>query len=469
MKQRIRVKLILTYATIIFMMAGFSMSFVSVFSESYIINESQKKLRQYADRIAISLVSTYNTQKVTSLFELQYQLGKVTENDYVLLLFDGNDQVISSINTSLTTLTTEQFRNEIIGSLTRDGSYFLRKDGKTYAYYVRQIRYGTDDKFCTIVTLMQIDRYNLDSILLLLFLVATGFASMIAVISAYFFSGQLTSNLKKLKIKANMLAQRKFDSSIVINSDDEVGEVAKSFDEMAKSIEEYDRSQKVFLQNASHELRTPLMSIRGYVEGLRDGVFDNKEEIYDTVLTQCTRLEKIIEEVLYLSKIETTKDMLQPAPVTTVELINEAMERVMGIASLGNVEIIMGDIVVMTLNADADHMATVFTNILSNCLRFAEKRIIIEAVPVENGVVFTVTDDGPGINEDDLQYIFERFYKGHKGKHGLGLAIAKAIVTTHKGTITAYNRTDGTHGAVFEIFLPAENKRQESKHNQKPE
>jgi two-component system sensor histidine kinase CssS len=280
-------------------------------------------------------------------------------------------------------------------------------------------------------------------------------ASFIAVLSALLFSGQLTRNLKKLQKRADMLAKRQFDNTIVINSKDEVGELAKSIDEMAKSIEEYDRSQKVFLQNASHELRTPLMSIRGYVEGLRDGIFtDNTDAVYDSILNQTSRLEKLVEDVMYLSKIETTKDIMVMSTVNTLEIIDEAIERVEGIASANEISLVKGDILIADIIGDGDHLATVFTNLFSNSLRFAKSSIFIEAVPVEKGVVFTVTDDGQGFSEDDLPHIFDRFYKGKKGKHGLGLAIVKAIVTAHKGTVSAYNRTDGQQGAVFEVFLP---------------
>ena len=241
-----------------------------------------------------------------------------------------------------------------------------------------------------------------------------------------------------------MLAKRQFDNTIVINSKDEVGELAKSIDEMAKSIEEYDRSQKVFLQNASHELRTPLMSIRGYVEGLRDGIFtDNADAVYDSILNQTSRLEKLVEDVMYLSKIETTKDIMVMSTVNTLEIIDEAIERVEGIASANEISLVKGDILIADIIGDGDHLATVFTNLFSKSLRFAKSSIFIEAVPVEKGVVFTVTDDGQGFSEEDLPHIFDRFYKGKKGKHGLGLAIVKAIITAHKGTVSAYNKKLG--------------------------
>ena len=136
--------------------------------------------------------------------------------------------------------------------------------------------------------------------------------------------------------------------------------------------------------------------------------------------------------------------------------MDEAIERVDGIASANGIRIVKGEVVKEELVCDGDHLATVFTNLFSNALRYAKSTIVIEACSVEKGVVFTVTDDGPGLSEEDMPHLFDRFYKGASGKHGLGLAIVKAIAVAHKGTVEAYNRKDGHSCAVFEVFIPNE-------------
>ena len=455
MKYSIKTKLILSYAVIIFLMAGISMSFVSLFSEGYIIRDAHTKLRQYADRIAITLASKQQSFSIFYDFMWESVVREVADKNYSVAIFDSNTNLYAVSNFDMLNLNEETLIRYVKLRDGRNGSFVIPENRETYVAYSRLIKYSNGTPFATIVVLMQVDRYNLDGLLFVLFFVSVMAASFIAVLSALLFSGQLTRNLKKLQKRADMLAKRQFDNTIVINSKDEVGELAKSIDEMAKSIEEYDRSQKVFLQNASHELRTPLMSIRGYVEGLRDGIFtDNADAVYDSILNQTSRLEKLVEDVMYLSKIETTKDIMVMSTVNTLEIIDEAIERVEGIASANEISLVKGDILIADIIGDGDHLATVFTNLFSNSLRFAKSSIFIEAVPVEKGVVFTVTDDGQGFSEDDLPHIFDRFYKGKKGKHGLGLAIVKAIITAHKGTVSAYNRTDGQQGAVFEVFLP---------------
>ncbi len=455
MKCSIKTKLILSYAVIIFLMAGISMSFVSLFSESYILKEARTRLRQYADRIAIVLASKQSSIPMFFEFAWNSISKEIADKNYSVAVFDEDNEIYAVSNFEVINLQKETLAKYVKSRNGQSGVFVIKEDKETYVAYSRQIKHSSGATYANIVVLLQVDRYNLDGLLTLLFFVSVLAASFVAVISALLFSGQLTRNLQKLRIRADMLAKRQFDTTIVINSNDEVGELAKSIDEMAKSIEEYDHSQKVFLQNASHELRTPLMSIRGYVEGLRDGVFtDNADEVYESILNQTSRLEKLVEDVMYLSKIETTKDIMHMSSVSSLEIIDEAIERVEGIAAANDIAIVKGDIVITNIYGDGERLATVFTNLFSNSLRFAKKQIFVEAVPVENGVIFTVTDDGPGFSEEDLPHLFDRFYKGKKGNHGLGLAIVKAVVTGHRGTVDAYNRTDGQSGAVFEIFLP---------------
>lgn len=459
MKHSIKTKLILSYAVIIFLMAGISMSFVTLFSESYILRDAHSKLRQYADRIAITLASKQTSLPIFFDFVWDSIIREVSDSNYSLAVFDADNKLHAVSNFDQLDLERETLIKYVQNRNGRTGGFVIPENRETYVAYSRHIKYVNGETYATIVVLMQLDKYNLDGLLFVLFFSSVLTAAFIAVISAFLFSGQLTRNLKKLQKRADMLAKRQFDNHIKINSKDEIGELAKAFDEMAKSLEEYDHSQKVFLQNASHELRTPLMSIRGYVEGLRDGIFtDNTDAVYESILNQTSRLEKLVEDVMYLSKIETTKDIIVMSTVNTLEIIDEAIERVEGIASANDISLVKGDILIADIVGDGDHLATVFTNLFSNSLRFAKSTIFIEAVPVERGVIFTVTDDGQGFSEDDLPHIFDRFYKGKKGKHGLGLAIVKAIVTAHKGTVTAYNRTDGQSGAVFEVFLPINKK-----------
>ena len=452
MRSSITAKLILSYAAVIFMMAGISTSFISLFSDGYILNESNKKLQQYADDLVVA-VSTQ--QKDLALaYQLQKTFTEMRKNDYALAIFDNDGTWQTGVHYESFPITLDEFKTAMKSKLDREGAEVLKHSTGNYALFIRHLYDIDANEKTTLVLYMQVDRYGIDRALFTLYLIALCVAALFAVCFALIFSSTLTLNLKKLKVRANMLAKRKYDCSIKIEADDEVGELSEAFDAMAKSIEEYDLSQKIFLQNASHELRTPLMSIRGYTEGLKDGVFGNTEEIYAEILDQTARLENIIEDIMYLTKMETSKDTISLEEATTLQIVDEAIDRVQGIAVSGNINIVKGDIAIMNVMCDVDNFCIALTNIISNCIRFAKSEVFIEVKPVTKGVCFTVSDDGPGIHEEDLIHIFDRFYKGKKGKHGLGLSIAKAVVTSHGGAVHARNKNGEQTGAVFELFLP---------------
>ena len=452
MKSSITAKLILSYAAVIFMMAGISTSFISLFSDGYILSESNKQLKKYADDLVLMVSTQQNELALRYQLETTYEEMKI--NDYALAIFNEKGEREAGFHYESFPISLDDFVTAVKPKLNQEGANVLKHTTGNYALFIRNLYDIDTDEKITLVFYMQVDRYGIDRTLFTLYMMSICIATLFAVCFALIFSSTLTLNLKKLKVRANMLAKRRYDCSIKIDSNDEVGELSEAFDAMAKSIEEYDLSQKIFLQNASHELRTPLMSIRGYTEGLRDGVFDNNEEIYTEILDQTARLEKIIEDIMYLTKMETSKDAVALEEATTLQIIDEAIDRVQGIAVAGNINIVKGDIAIMNVMCDVDNFCVALTNILSNCLRFAKTEVMIQVRPVTKGVCFTVSDDGPGIHEEDLVHLFDRFYKGKKGKHGLGLAIAKAVVTSHGGAIHARNKQGDETGAIFEIFLP---------------
>ncbi|PWM47033.1 MAG: hypothetical protein DBX47_01225 [Clostridiales bacterium] len=459
----IQAKLTLIFMLLIIIIGGISLGFVSFFMEDYVINAVQRDLLDNTDKL-----TRYYLNFAGYDYTLDTMFDMVADKNYSFVILDEKGDYVDSRDAGALKRVFSDIEKQAPGALSqfviKDGTKLVKIENRAFIMCTQRMTInGYTVGFLVLLT--PLSNYTFASTPISLYFFAILVASVLAILIATFMAKTITSNIKRLKVRANLLANRRFDVDVPITATDEVGELAASIDEMAKSIQEYDSNQKVFLQNASHELRTPLMSVRGYVEGIKDGVFEDTDENLDLILAQVSRLEKLINDVMYLSKIETADGMLKFSNVNIQEIVDESFDRVMGISIANNINLKKINFQNIDINADSENLKTAITNILSNCLRYAKTEIEVILNVYPHNISITISDDGPGINPEELPHIFERFYKGKKGKYGLGLAIAKAVVEGHKGQIYAYNKNHISDdidsiqtGAVFVITLPREEK-----------
>jgi len=273
----------------------------------------------------------------------------------------------------------------------------------------------------------------------------------VSMLLAVWFSRYLSNPLRKLEESCQRIAKRQFDITLMVDREDEIGQLSRSFNAMKNHLQEYDESQRHFVQNISHELKTPIMAIQGYAQGLLDGVFQGPqaEKGLAIIMEESKRLEKVVEQLLYITKVESVSQMLQTSRVDLSEMFELIEQRL----SVLNPQIAWDVRMPPTLpiTADGEQLSVAFMNILENQLRYAKSRLIIRAQEVSSEVIITLANDGPPIEETLLPNLFQRFRKGKAGKHGLGLAIARAVMEAHKGTIQVENLPDGPR---FTITLP---------------
>jgi signal transduction histidine kinase len=277
-------------------------------------------------------------------------------------------------------------------------------------------------------------------------------AASIAFIISNLLAKKISTPISELSKLANQIGNRDYSCNQVKYTNDEIGELGKTMNAMADKLSSYDSTMKTFLQNASHELRTPLMSIQGYAEGIKYGVVDNQDKAVEIIIGESKRLTTIVEDLLYLSKIDAMQEKLKIEAVNGENLLRSCIERVSGIALNSSVQINlhMSDEEVL-LNVDEEMFSRAIINILGNSLRYAKRSIDITLSKLGGISVIQIVDDGAGFDEEDVDKIFDRFYKGKGGKYGLGLAITKTIVEKHNGSITAGNNPQ--EGAYFKIIL----------------
>ncbi len=288
-------------------------------------------------------------------------------------------------------------------------------------------------------------------------LLAILIAGILSMLMTYpiIFSSQKLSRFAKRIAKGDFQPVR---GHIVSKELSELGDV---MNQMAYKLEEADIEQKTFFQNASHELRTPLMSIQGYAEGLKYGVFESEEDrdnAINVIIDETGRLSGLVENLLSISKMDMSRSgnyEVKKQNIDVSKICDTIIDRVRGNFIHEDKAIINNIHLKKTyIYANENDMIRCLENIFSNCLRYCSTAVTFKCSRDETGtnVIFEISDDGPGISPEVIDHLFERFSKGSDGKHGIGLALAKAIAEEHNGTVKAYNKPEG--GACFDIIIP---------------
>ncbi|MDU6263459.1 MAG: ATP-binding protein [Anaerocolumna aminovalerica] len=289
------------------------------------------------------------------------------------------------------------------------------------------------------------------SLIILSILVALFISFIIAIV----FAKGLSNPISKMRITALELANGKYQSKTDINRQDEIGDLARSIDILAdelaeNEIERQNRDQMRidFFANVSHELRTPITVIRAYTETLVDGVVTDPEKVaqyYDRMLKECKGMERLVGDLLLLSKMQNPDFIIEKEPVNVVQIFDNLIRSISAISSEKNITVEMNrDRTYYMMMGDYDRLRQMFLIILDNAIKFTPENSSIHInLSIQDKLRVSIRDEGIGIPEDDLKSIFNKFYKSklkqnEKGS-GLGLAIARQIAIKHDGVIEVYS------------------------------
>jgi len=287
------------------------------------------------------------------------------------------------------------------------------------------------------------------NIILLLILI---FSALITIIFSSRVSKKISEPFSHLNQYISNISERNFGNKIEMPVYDELHELVNNINIMSEKLETYDKAQKTFLQNVSHEFRTPLMSIQSYTEGIKYAVVESSSAV-PIILDEIKRMTNLVEDLLYLSRLDAIEENYNYSNLNFNDLLNRCVNRMNLIAEKSNITIttkLPEEIV--QIHGDEEKLSRAITNIVSNCIRYADRFVIVDLkVITNNKIQLTIADDGPGFQSNELPNIFERFYKGAKGNCGLGLSISKNVVEKLNGKISASNSTSG---ALFIIELP---------------
>ncbi len=293
------------------------------------------------------------------------------------------------------------------------------------------------------------------------------------VIISLITSKTIVGPIEQITDGANEIANGNYDYEIKYKSTNELGQLAKSFNNMRlrvkESIEEQnraDRQQKEMIAGIAHDLRTPLTSIKGYVEGLRDGIADTPEKqkrYIDTIYSSTRNTEKILDDLLAMSKLELSGTTLDRENVSVDDFIGFLSEKGKELEKEDfDCEIIDRTKTSPLLYIDTDSFARVINNIISNSVKYrrpdVKGKITFTVIEYQKTVLIEIKDNGMGVDRESLPRIFDTLYRADKARtnvkdgSGLGLSVCKRIVELHGGLIWA--QSEPGSGLAILISLP---------------
>ncbi|SHJ82691.1 sensor histidine kinase [Paramaledivibacter caminithermalis] len=295
------------------------------------------------------------------------------------------------------------------------------------------------------------------------FMILSFFSLAITAFISFVFADIISNPIEKLTEAVKKMAQGKFNQKVEVYGNDEISNLGRAFNLMTTKLEQVDKQRREFVANVSHELRTPLSSIKVLSESLihQD---DTPKEIYKEFLrdidSEVDRLNKIIDNLLYLVDLEKENIHLDYQLTYVNYLIQKVISSLKPLADKKNIEISFVEKEKIQVMLDKFKVQQSLINVIGNAIKYTPEngKIHIEIYSEQNNFVIKVKDNGIGIPEDELPFIFDRFYRVDKararktGGTGLGLSITQQLIALQQGEIKVESEVN--KGTTFYILLP---------------
>lgn len=365
-------------------------------------------------------------------------LVTVTDAEGLLLHFAGDAIAIGSdyVNQSVISSVVQNSGVEFDGTL--DG--FFNKRSLTYGSAIR-----TNDNKVVGAVFVSVSFNSVNSLtatMIKTIVIACIWVMLAALIAVYFISDRTIRPLKDMSRAARSFASGNFDVRVPVVGNDEIAELATAFNSMAGSLESLEDMRRTFLANVSHDLRTPMTTIGGFIDGIIDGAIPpEKHEYYLKVIaSEVRRLSRLVTSLLDIARIQAGERKFTMTPFDICEMGRQILisfEQKIDAKHL-NVDFVCDEDRMM-VTADRDAIYQIFYNICDNAVKFSREggEYRVSLTKKDKKVYVSVYNEGQGIAEDEIEYVFDRFYKSDKSRGldktgtGLGLFIAKTIIDAH--------------------------------------
>lgn len=289
-------------------------------------------------------------------------------------------------------------------------------------------------------------------------------AALFGVAVAWLLADRVTRPLSEMRLASEAMARGDYEQRVDVDGDDEVAQLGEAFNTMAQQVARSHRSMRQLIGDVSHELMTPLTSIQGYAQAMLDGVAGTPEEsrqLASVVHEEADRMRLLVEDLLYLSRLESGELRLTMDIVELDPIVGTAEQRFRFQAQAADVAIVL-DLHGGAVIADARRIEQVLANLLENAVRHAPpgSAVTVRTTVMGQYTTIAVHNAGPPIPPADLPHVFDRFYQadparsrlGSTGHAGLGLAIVQEIVRAHGGEVAAASSAET--GTTFTVRIP---------------
>lgn len=460
MKLKLFRKFFLTTTLLILLSMACITVLLSIFVSNYLTNEKKQVLKDncYAVAEAISKLDGSGLSENENL-ALFRAMSAVTEADIFITDKSGKVLVCSCDEWAVDGLCSHNSSQVSLGIISKSLDSDYNEAGDLDGLYPQvQFTYSTklsDSQGNVIgVVFSTLSHQNIRlfyNAILKLFVFSALVPIIVMFFAEYFISYRFTKPLKLMSDAARSMANGDFSKRIPVTGDDEIGELAVAFNQMTNSLVQLESTRRRFIANVSHELKTPMTTIGGFIDGITDGTIPPEKQSYylSLVSAEIKRLSRLVQSMLCLAKLESGEqqinrsefdlsDMLFKILVSQEQRIAEQQLELEGLEVMQPIKV----------NADYDLIYQVVYNLVDNAVKFtnAGGKISFHTAEFGNAVEFKIRNTGEGIEQKDLPFIFERFYKTDKSRSavkdstGLGLHLAYTIISIHGGKISVQSK-----------------------------